>query len=294
MTMASMTGFARTTGDFDQGFWAWEAKSVNGRGLDVRVNLPSGLEKLETRIKEAAAAVFSRGNFQISLRLEWRSEQSELAVNEALMGQLCAAYEATAGHPPTGDALAMLMTVKGVTETRARASSDLLAADQTYRILETGGLDVLKGLQAARLKEGAALATLLQGFLAEMRVQVKLAEGLSAQQAALISDRYRDRLEQLDAEKIVGEDRVAVEVAALSVKADISEEIDRLQAHLDHVEALVRGSEPIGRSLGFVCQELAREANTLCAKSASLELTQIGLSLKGLIDQFKEQVANVE
>ena len=294
MTLASMTGFARTTGDFDHGFWAWEAKSVNGRGLDVRTNLPSGLEQVESRIKKAAGALFSRGNLQISLRLEWRSVQTELTVNEVLLGKLSAAYEATAGHPPTGDALATLMTVKGVTEARTRSGSDLQMSDLTLRVLEAGGLDVRNGLQTSRSKEGAALATLLSGFLADMRVQVELAEGLAGQQADLISERYRDRLEQLDADKIVAEDRIAIEVAALSVKADISEEIDRLKAHLNQVETLINGPDPVGRSLGFICQELAREANTLCAKSASLELTQIGLSLKGLIDQFKEQVANVK
>lgn len=292
--VSSMTGFARVAGDADWGSWAWEAKSVNGRSLDVRVNVPGGFEALERTIKQAASKHFSRGNVQIGLRIELGTGNETLSVNQDALKQLVRAYEAAAqGHAPDSAALATLMTIKGVVETGSQ-STRTVADEASIEALAAAGGELLAGLKAARLSEGEALEALMRDYLAEMEVLVGQASALAGEQPGLLRARLEKQLAEIEASDKVDADRLAAEVALSVAKADVREELDRLRAHIQAGSALLDEEGAIGRKLDFLAQEFNREANTLCSKSASLDLTNAGLALKGLVDQFKEQAANVE
>lgn len=295
--LSGMTGFGRAGGEADWGSWTWEAKAVNGRGLDVRVNVPSGFEGLDQAVKKHASGLFVRGNMQIGLRIEMLAGTG-IQVDETALGTVIAAFEkANHGEVAKNNALATLMTIKGVVETGASTGSALrgLGGDQAVRdrLLESAR-EALAGLGDSRLEEGASLEGILSGALDAMAHHCKEAETLAADQPKLLKERLQTRLKELEAEQAVDGERLAMEVALTAAKADVREELDRLTAHIATGRALIASGEPIGRKLDFLAQELNREANTLCSKSTMLALTNAGLALKTLIDQFKEQAANVE
>ncbi|MEM7328422.1 MAG: YicC/YloC family endoribonuclease [Pseudomonadota bacterium] len=293
MGLSGMTGFARVNGEAAWGNWYWEARSVNGRGLDVRLNMPSGLEAVEKAIRKAVSDTFKRGNLQISLRIELEGADT-LSVNEPVLQTLMAAYEKAEGALATGHALATLMTIKGVVEADTLSLRDLSEVDGAVSELTETGRKVIADLAQARAQEGNDLTSLLSGHLSEMdalRVQaVRFAES----QKLAIADKYRQRIAEFDSDGAVSQERLATEIAVLAAKADVTEELDRLEAHISRGQTLMSSTEAVGRDLGFLAQELNREANTLCSKSAALDLTNTGLALKSVVDQFKEQAANVE
>ncbi len=291
--LASMTGFARGDGDAAWGAWAWEAKSVNGRGLDVRINLPGGFEVLERAVKSAAAARFKRGNLQIGLRIE-AAASAAAVINDAALSSLISAYEQRVGEPPSGSALATLITAKGVVDPAGGGPRELAADASIIAELILAAETLLDNLAAARREEGAGLRTILNRLLDEMEAKRRAAATAGLDQPALIKARLERQLREIEAERAVEPERLVAEVALAAAKADVREELDRLSAHIEAGRAHLAAGSPIGRKLDFLAQELNREANTLCAKSASLELTDAGLALKSLIDQFKEQAANVE
>lgn len=292
--LSGMTGFARVTGEADWGTWAWEAKSVNGRGLDVRVNTPPGFDALDRAIKTEAAKLFKRGSLQVSLRIEMSSEDGDVTVNEALLHQLYKAAREVRGDSLDGQAVATLMTIKGVVESGSQSIRDIAADEAAMDGLLKGGQAALKDLKAARLDEGTSLQTILGGLLDDLEATTQQAVSLAGDQPTLLKARLEKQLSELGAEDKVDPDRLAAEIALSSAKADVQEELDRLLAHVDSGRALIKGGSPVGRKLDFLAQELNRESNTLCSKSISLDLTNAGLSLKGMVDQFKEQSANAE
>ncbi len=290
-----MTGFARVAGEADWGSWAWEAKSVNGRSLDLRVNVPSGFEALDQHMKQAAKKYFARGNLQLNLRIELGSGSETLSVNEDALQSLVRAYEAVSTRPVSeGDTLATLMTVKGVVETGSQSTRDIAADKDTVAMLKAAGDALLVQLAEARNAEGDALAGLLKAHLDDMAAAVTRATALAGDQPGLIKARLEKQLSEIEADRSVDADRLAAEVALSAAKADVREELDRLTAHIASGRDLLAQGGTIGRKLDFLAQEFNREANTLCSKSASLDLTNEGLALKGLVDQVKEQAANVE
>ncbi len=291
--VSSMTGFARVSGEADWGSWAIEAKSVNGRSLDVRVNVPGGFEEVERAIKQAASKLFARGNIQIGLRIEVSGGAETLSVNHDALQQLLRAFEKASGRAADLGAIASLMGIKGVVET-GQGSTRAAASEEAVATLQAGGDELVAQLNEARLEEGAALEEMLSGYLAEMARVVDEAEALAAEQPKLLKARLEKQLAELDASDKVDSERLAAEIALSVAKADVREEIDRLRAHIESGRGLLKQGGPIGRKLDFLAQEFNREANTLCSKSASLDLTNAGLALKGLVDQFKEQAANVE
>ena len=293
MAISGMTGFARVSGEADWGSWFWEARSVNGRGLDVRLNMPSGLEQVEQAVRKAATKALTRGNLQIALRIELAGSDA-VTVNRSTLKTLIDAYEAEEGALATGPALATLMTVKGVIEAENLSVRDLLDVDGAVDALSSSGLEVISNLDTSRQDEGRSLNALLLGQLSEMGGLTKQAADFSDIQKQSISDKYRQRIAEFDAEGLVSDERLVTEIAVLSAKADVTEELDRLGAHIERGIELLKSGGAVGRDLGFLAQELNREANTLCSKSASLDLTNVGLALKSTIDQFKEQAANVE
>lgn len=293
MALSGMTGFGRVNGDAEWGSWHWEARSVNGRGLDVRLNMPSGLEPVEQAIRKAASDSFKRGNLQIALRVDMAGAQT-VSVNHDVLQTLMQAYETAEGAMATGPSLATLMGIKGVVESETLSLRDLAEVDGAVEALIETGEEAIKKLASARNQEGVDLETLLLGQLSEMKGLHAQAGTYSDQQKAAIAEKYRQRIAEFDTEGVVSDERLATEIAVLSAKADVTEELDRLAAHIERGQSLIGSSKAVGRDLGFLAQELNREANTLCSKSADLDLTNTGLALKSIVDQFKEQAANVE
>jgi uncharacterized protein (TIGR00255 family) len=292
--LSGMTGFARVAGQASWGAWAWEAKSVNGRSLDVRVNIPPGFEALERDIKAMASERFNRGSLQISLRIELISGSGGVVINEALLETLANAARKALGTDLTPEAVATLMTLKGVVETSGASLRDLASDDGVIALLTASAREALDGLAEGRRAEGETLRGVLSAHLAEIDTISAEAARIAAAQPGLIKAKLLKQLEDLDREGRVDAERFAAEAAISAARADVREELDRLAAHVRSGRELLKAGSPAGRKLDFLAQELNREANTLCSKSASLDLTNAGLSLKGVIDQFKEQSANVE
>ena len=293
MALSGMTGFARVSGKDSWGSWHWEARSVNGRGLDVRLNMPSGLETVEQAIRKAASNTFKRGSLQVALRVELESAQS-VSVNQEVLQTLMKAYETAEGAMATGPSLATLMGIKGVVEAETVSLRDLGAIEGAAESLIETGLQAISDLSKARLSEGDDLQKLLLGQLSEMDQLRQDATQFASDQKTAIASKYRARIAEFDTEGAVSDERLVTEIAVLAAKADVTEELDRLEAHIVRGRSLIEGDGAVGRDLGFLAQELNREANTLCSKSAALDLTNTGLALKSVVDQFKEQAANVE
>lgn len=291
--LSGMTGFARVTGEAAWGGWAWEAKSVNGRSLDVRVNVPPGAEALEREVKAMAAARFNRGSLQVGLRIELAASGATAVINEALLAELAQAARKVSGRELSSEAIATLMAVKGVVDAGATSTRDVMD-EAAIALLTAAAGEALDGLAEGRRAEGASLVTLLGDLLNEMERLTGVAETFAGAQPELIRAKLTKQLEDLDREGRVDAERYAAEVALSAAKADVREELDRLAAHIKTGRELLKAGSPAGRKLDFLAQELNREANTLCSKSLSLDLTNAGLGLKGVIDQFKEQSANVE
>ncbi|MBA4338974.1 YicC/YloC family endoribonuclease [Hyphomonas sp.] len=292
--LSGMTGFARVTGEESWGAWAWEAKSVNGRSLDVRVNYPPGFDPLEREVKAMATERFNRGSLQVSLRIDMASGTGGVVIDHVLLGTLAEAARKALGADLTPEAIATLMTLKGVVETGSSSLRDLAADEAVMAIISAGARQAMDQLAEGRRAEGASLLAMLSGHLDAIESLSAEAAELAATQPGLIKAKLLKQLEDLDREGRIDAERFAAEAALSAARADVREELDRLAAHVKSGRDLLKAGSPAGRKIDFLAQELNREANTLCSKSASLELTNAGLSLKGVIDQFKEQAANVE
>ena len=295
MSIHSMTGFARAEGRDGTVDWIWEAKSVNGRGLDLRCRLATGLEALEPELRKAVTARFKRGNVSINLRLAHQTGTSQVRVNRELLDDLIALageYRDAEGIERPG--LDGLLALRGVIEPveEIEAGGDCAARDKA---IAASMAELLDELSLARAAEGASLSEIVGAQLAAMESLSRRA----GESAALRPEAAKARLEAqvaalLEAGAPLAEERLAQELAILAVKTDIREELDRLATHIAAANALLSGGGAIGRKLDFLAQELNREANTLCAKSNDAQLSDIGLELKAVIDQFREQVQNIE
>ena len=293
MGIASMTGFARSEGDVLGISWVWEIKSVNGKSLDLRVRLGPGFDSLEPQLRALLTQRFRRGNFSANLGVT-RTAPAAVRVNRETLAQLVGLMNELAGEieaaPPRIDGL---LALRGVVET-VEDEPDAVLEERRQAVLASWA-NALEKLADARAEEGARLATVLRIQLADMTRRVEEAAACAAAQPAAIRERLQTMLVNL-ADLVPGmpEERVAQEMALLVARSDIREEIERLRAHLEQAADLLQQEEAVGRRLDFLCQELNREANTLCSKSADIELTRIGLSLKAAVEQFREQVQNIE
>jgi uncharacterized protein (TIGR00255 family) len=295
MSLVSMTGFAEAHGAHESLRWRWEVKSVNGRGLDLRLRLPPGSDSLEVPARTLAGDRFKRGNLQASLTVEPQEGTKGFRVDpEALAAAVKIARQVadeTGLQPARVDGL---LALKGVI-----VQDDFIPTDQAQRAARDAALlesfaAALDALRRARRTEGAKLATVLETMIGEIDGLIKEASALAASQPVALRDRLTAQLKDLLASMPVSEDRLAQEVALLATRADIREELDRLSAHVQEAHSLLKSGEAIGRRLDFLAQEFNREANTLCSKSADIQLTRTGLALKSAIEQFREQAQNVE
>lgn len=298
MAVVSMTGFARTDGSDDGLAWIWEIKSVNGKGLDLRCRIPGGFEPLEAAARGLAARHCSRGSLSVSLQVDMVSRTPELRINRPALDRLIAELDAVRhdhGLVATAETprLETLLSIRGVIET---ADPDDGVDPATRQTAMTADLErALHALAAARAGEGARLQAILAGHLDRIEALVAEMAALATTQPAALRARLRDQVAALlDAAPALSEDRLAQECAILISKGDVREELDRLTAHIAAARALMAEDQAIGRRFDFLCQEFNREANTLCSKSSDSEQTRIGLALKAVIDQLREQVANVE
>lgn len=286
-----MTGFGRAQGAESWGAWQWEIRSVNGRGVDGRVNCPPGFEPVEFEARKRLKERFARGNFQLQLRVDADRQSAAASINASAFNALSRRLRLAAGRQPTDRALAQLLTSQAVLDARGRGVE--LTEEISKHVLAGLG-QAFEAIEAARTEEGASLSTILLDILSEVARLAANARQLAGDQPKLIRERYEARLKELDTGEAVEPEKLAQEVLLLANKADVREELDRLDAHIESGRAIIEKEEPAGRKLDFLCQELNRETNTLCSKSASLELTNVGMALKSLIDQFREQVQNVE
>tara|TARA_R110002110_G_scaffold6198_3_gene31164 strand:- start:1119 stop:2009 length:891 start_codon:yes stop_codon:yes gene_type:complete len=296
MPLNSMTGFARVEGAAGPVRWHWELRSVNGKGLDARLRLPSGMDGIEPRLRAELSRHLKRGNCQIALTIDRTAEPAPLRLNkEALRVVL----DAIAGlqqnievSPPRPEGI---LALRGVLENVGETEMDEDARTVLEEALVASFAQSAAALAAARAQEGAKLEAILHENVNEIE---RLAQQ-AAESPAATPDAMRARLgaqlhDLLGAAPALSEERLAQEAALLATKADVREEIDRLMAHVAQARELLAGRDPAGRRLDFLTQEFNREANTLCSKAADVSLTRIGLELKAVIDQFREQVQNVE
>ena len=292
----SMTGFASETGANGEFSWTIEIRSVNAKGLDVRVRAPERMIGFDQKIKAIFHKKLSRGSVSVSLRYEQARTSSGLSVDEVILDSyLAAATEIQSRADKAKLTLAVatpvdFMNLQGVIAS-GEAGSQLPDERDAMRTAE----EALAAFIAMRASEGAALKAVLEGNLSDVSRLVADAAALAEARKEQVAETLRRNLKRvLDNSEGADADRVAQELAMLAVKADVTEEIDRLNAHVTAARTLLHDGGAIGRKLDFLMQEFNREANTLCSKSGSTELTRVGLDLKALIDQMREQVQNVE
>ena len=296
MSISSMTGFARAEGQKDSRSWTWEVKSGNAKGLDVRCRVPGGFERLEHPARQRVNERFRRGNVMLALSISSSQGESGYRVNQVVLGEMLAMLpeiikRVPDAGPPSADGL---LALKGVIEPveddfgdedREALDGDILAALDS----------ALESLAAMRGNEGSKLSSVLNQRLDDIDRLCGEAEKLAETQPQAIHEKLKAQVQALlDDMPALSEERLAQETALLVSKADLREELDRLMAHLEAARGLMTADGGVGRKLDFLCQEFNREANTLCSKSQDIELTRIGLDLKATIEQFREQVQNIE
>jgi uncharacterized protein (TIGR00255 family) len=294
-TLASMTGFGRSAGGSDGFAWAWELRSVNGRGFELRLRLPAGFDMLEAGLRDVGGKLLKRGNVTANLTVK-REDAPKLVPDPAALQQVMAlalelAMRIPGAPPPRAEAL---LALPGVLRPASTTEDEPGAAAQLEAV-RAGFAEALDALVVSRQGEGARLAATLTGLLDEITVLRDQAAAQAADQPAAHRARMLQSLRDMLSEvPSLPEDRIAQEVALLAARSDVREELDRLDSHIQAARLLLAEAAPIGRRLDFLVQEFNREANTLCSKSASILLTATGLKLKAAIEQLREQVQNIE
>ncbi len=294
MALSGMTGFGRAEGALGDWTWAVEARSVNGRNLEVRFRGPPGFDGLDRAAREGAQSRFQRGQVTVGVTAKRAEGAAAVRINiDQLERYLAAGAPYLADGRAAPPRLDGLLALRGVIE--ADAGADDPEALAALEAAMSGSLAIaLDGLLAARREEGAQLMGVLGGLVDRIEALVAEAEGVAAGQPLAIKDRFARRMGELAGDSALVADRIVVEAAALAVKADVREEMDRLAGHIAAARTLLASGAAAGRRLDFLTQEFMRETNTLCSKSALPTLTAVGLELKAVVEQFREQVQNVE
>lgn len=295
MTLQSMTGFARSEGSSGRYRWAWELRSVNGKGLDLRLRLPSGMEALETVLRDIASKSLSRGNIQAGLSVSASETKLEAVVNrDALDAVLALKQElgnAVSDAPLSFDTL---LSVRGLVEFREPEETEAAQAARNADIVD-GFSAAVASLKAMREREGASLYTLLSTHIDRIEQLTSVIEADPSRQPEHIRARLEAQIALIgDGNGGLDRERLYAEAALLATKTDLREEIDRLTSHVSAARELLAAGGPVGRKLDFLAQEFNRESNTICSKSNASAVTAAGIELKVVIDQFREQVQNLE
>jgi uncharacterized protein (TIGR00255 family) len=295
MALSSMTGFARGHGVSGSYGWAWEIKSVNGKGLDLRLRTPPGWDAIEVAVRARAAEALTRGSVQANLTIERSGAQPVVRVNAAVLDAILATMRQIApkieAAPPSLDGL---LALKGVIEVSESEESEGERRGAESAVID-GFAAVIGALGEMRRHEGEALGRVLAARLSEIAALAERAERAPGRRPEAIRARLAEQIATLlEQSERFDPDRLHQEAIMIASKADVREELDRLAAHVAQAQHLIAQGGAIGRRLDFLAQELNREANTLCAKANDVELTNIGLELKAAVEQFREQVQNVE
>jgi uncharacterized protein (TIGR00255 family) len=296
MSITSMTGYARAQGATPQFSWIWEAKSVNGKGLEVRLRLPPGHDSLEIPARERVAKAAKRGNINLSLNVTRVTAAQAPMINQALLDSyLALAIDLANRHGLPTPAAEAVMGLRGVIESADEADLDEAGLKARDALLLASLDEALSGLAEMRKAEGARMALVLGEELDEIERLSQAARETAALRPDAIKASFKAKLDELlDSTPPIAEDRLSQELALLIAKGDVREELDRLGAHVQAAREMLKAQDPVGRRLDFLCQEFNRESNTLCSKSSDVDLTRIGLGLKAVIEQFREQVQNIE
>lgn len=295
MTLKSMTGFARADGKMGSFWWHWEIRTLNSRNLDIRLKIPSGIERIEQDVREACGRQLRRGHCLVSLNIRKDAALGELRLNEEALRQvadaLTRAQELINSEPVRLDGI---LALKGVLEYTEPEDSDERIDARRDAML--GSLnEALLAVVDARTREGQRLGEAISNQLDQIADIVAKTEAAPGRTPERIKLRLRQQIKKLtDEDTGLDEDRLHQEAVLLAARADIEEELERLKAHIAGARELLASEEPVGRRFEFLAQEFNREANTICSKSNDPELTKLGLSLKAVVDQLREQVQNIE
>lgn len=295
MALSSMTGFARSHGVSGTYAWSWELKSVNAKGLELRLRIPAGWDAVEVPVRAKAAEILSRGNVYANLTVNREGAAPVVRINEPVLAAVLAALKNLSGRVDAErPRLDGVLGLKGVVEVIDEEESEDLRRAAEAAIV-AGFAQALSGLSDMRRHEGDALEKILTGRLGEIAQLSARAEKVPGRQPDAIKKKIAEQVAVLlDASSRFDSDRLHQEAILIASKADIREELDRLAAHVAQARKLLADGGAVGRRLDFLSQELNRETNTLCSKSNDVELTNIGLELKSLVEQFREQVQNLE
>jgi uncharacterized protein (TIGR00255 family) len=295
MVLSSMTGFARSHGASGPYTFEWELKSVNAKGFDLRLRLPPGWDELEAHAKKRAGEILARGTVYANFNVKRANALSSVRINEEVLaavvrvaGQLAGKIDAVA---PSVDGL---LGIKGVIEVVEPESNE--EEDKTARLAAAAAFDeALANLSAMRKREGAALGQILIQRMDEIEALAKRAEAAPGRKPEAVRARLAEQVAALlDTTDRFDADRLTQEALLIAAKADIREELDRIASHIWQARELITKGGPIGRRLDFLAQEFHREVNTCCSKSNDIELTNTGLEMKNVVEQFREQVQNLE
>ena len=295
-SISSMTGFASVDGSMNGINWTWEAKSVNAKGLDLRFRVPHGYEEIEATARVVIGKAFKRGNFNLNLSIQENIVENHYSINHTLLNQLIkiATDLQTKLINFKSPSLDGLLAARGVIEPIPKGKNNLDRLILDKKILKS--LDIVLGsLAQSRIDEGNRIGKVLYNQLKRIKKLCKRADKTASLQPDNIRKKLKKQINELIEEKLsFSDERLAQEAAIYLIKADVREELDRLNAHVESAELLMMGGGAIGRKLDFLCQEFNREVNTLCSKSSDIMLSKIGLELKAVIEQYREQVQNIE
>ncbi|MGR6466124.1 YicC/YloC family endoribonuclease [Rhizobium sp. PAMB 3182] len=295
MPLQSMTGFARSEGAVGRYRWSWELRSVNGKGLDIRFRLPNGMERLEGDLRRIASDSLARGNVQAALTLTAESAGMQAVLNRDALDAVLRLRDELGDLADTAPmTLDTLLSIRGLVEFRESQDSEEAVAELDRAVLESARV-AFERLQSMREREGTSLADLFEAQLSKIAALADTIEADPARSPQEIVRKLSQQLQALmDAGPSLDSDRLYAEAAMLATKADIREELDRLKAHVAAARELLADGGPVGRKLDFLAQEFNRESNTICSKSNSATVTAAGIELKVVIDQFREQIQNLE
>ena len=299
MSIASMTGFARTNGNISLGqnniSWTWEIKSVNGKSLDLKLRLPNGYDDMSINLKTKASEILHRGSVSAFLEVNTENLTKNIKIDEKLLDDLAAkAIVLCQKHPQIPMASAgELLSQRGVVELDESTLSDEDMQTLKDKIF-ADFIVTCQNLQSDRRKEGGKIKNALIVILEKINDITSNIEKIFETLPEKLKEKLLNQIKNISDDVNISEDRLAQEIVLLVTRADIKEEIDRLKTHIKSAYNLLETDEAVGRRLDFLCQELNREANTTCSKASDIAITNMGMELKALIEQFREQVQNIE